>query len=253
MTINYTTADGVTGAITVELVGQTEGATGTATPTSTSVPEEAEASLSPETIPFGDQRVGTTSTDATITLTNTGGAPLDLAGVTLAGPQSSVFLLGSNTCEGTLAPGASCTVKAAFAPTGPGTATADVQFTDNAPNSPQSVALSGVGTIPPSVSGDSVDFGTQPVETTSGVLTVTVTNVGDVALGIDGVAINGTDADAFSLVSNTCMGTLDPGASCQIQLTFHPPATGDFSATLSFSTTPQANGLHALALSGIGI
>jgi len=48
-------------------------------------------------------------------------------------------------CGSTVAPNASCVVKVAFAPTQSGLRTGNLTFTDNAPDSPQNVALSGTG------------------------------------------------------------------------------------------------------------
>jgi len=44
-----------------------------------------------------------------------------------------------------VAPGASCLVEVSFTPTQIGARTGNLTFTDNAPDSPQNVALSGTG------------------------------------------------------------------------------------------------------------
>jgi hypothetical protein len=44
-----------------------------------------------------------------------------------------------------LSPGASCEIKVSFTPTETGARTGSVNFTDNAPGSPQSVTLTGTG------------------------------------------------------------------------------------------------------------
>jgi hypothetical protein len=104
------------------------------------------ASLSPIILSFGNQRVRTTSTAKTVTLSNTGNAPLG-ANVSIGGPGASQFVISADNCSGQfIDAGASCTVNVKFAPTVAADFVASLDFTDNAANSPQTVALSGKGT-----------------------------------------------------------------------------------------------------------
>jgi hypothetical protein len=101
-------------------------------------------SLSGTSLTFADQGVGTNSTSQQITLTNTGQLPLIITniGVTGANASSFVFL---NTCGTEVAAGASCTIHGHSTPTTTGALTAAVTITDNAVDSPQSIALTGTG------------------------------------------------------------------------------------------------------------
>lgn len=79
----------------------------------------------------------------TVTLSNWGDASLSPT-VTLTGANARDFSKQTDGCSGqTLAPNRSCTVTVAFTPTDAGSLSAALQFTDNAPGSPQSVSLSG--------------------------------------------------------------------------------------------------------------
>ena len=82
------------------------------------------------------------------TLTNKGNAKLLKPGggimVTLTGANSPSFSQ-TNDCNAGVAPGAKCTVTVAFKPRKTGDLSAEVEFTDNAPASPQIVKLSGTG------------------------------------------------------------------------------------------------------------
>src|SRR3954468_22997879 len=71
----------------------------------------------PASIAFADpQRLSTTSAPQDVTITNTGTADLNVAGVALGGKDATDFS-AQNTCVGTaVAPGASCTVTVLFAP-----------------------------------------------------------------------------------------------------------------------------------------
>jgi hypothetical protein len=80
-------------------------------------------SLSTTQVDFGGQSMNTTSPARTVTLTNTGNAPLTVSGFT----SSDAQFAGTSTC-GTLAPGASCTLSLIFTP-----AVADVPLNATTP------------------------------------------------------------------------------------------------------------------------
>ncbi|MEK7752986.1 MAG: SBBP repeat-containing protein, partial [Acidobacteriota bacterium] len=110
--------------------------------------------LNPASLSFGNQNVGTTSASKTVTLTNSGTAPLVITTVTLTGAKPGDFNKTGDTCAGaTIAAGNTCTMTVTFAPTALGSRSAALSVTDNAPDSPQSVPLSGTGTdtTPPTV------------------------------------------------------------------------------------------------------
>ena len=104
--------------------------------------------LSPASLTFSTLPVGTTSGVQTVTLTNTGNAPLTISSIGMAGANPGDFAQ-TNTCPtgaSTLAAGASCTISVTFAPTAAGTRTASVALADNAAGSPQTVGLTGTAT-----------------------------------------------------------------------------------------------------------
>ena len=99
-------------------------------------------------VAFPDTTVNTTSAPITVTITNGGSAPLHITTVTLAGTNPGDFAVpgGSNNCNGaTVAVNATCTFNATFTPTGTGARQADLQIADDAPNSPQTLTLTGNG------------------------------------------------------------------------------------------------------------
>lgn len=104
----------------------------------------AGVSLSPfTTMSFGSVGVGVVSAAQTVTLTNNGSLALAIQAITLTGDFA--ISNGSNTCGATLAVGSACTFQVAFAPTAGGVRQGSVSVTDNATNSPQTVALTGTG------------------------------------------------------------------------------------------------------------
>ncbi len=103
------------------------------------------ASLSPGSLSFSSQRAATASGVRSITLSNTGTTPLNIRLIYLTGANPSDFLQ-SNNCGASLAAGASCTVSVTFAPTGTGSRSGSLSFSDSAPGGTQSVSLTGTGT-----------------------------------------------------------------------------------------------------------
>src|SRR5919205_2612038 len=112
------------------------GGGGTPTP-----PASAPAvALTPTSLTFGAQAIGTTSAPQSITVTNTGNASLFINSAATRGANPLDFTQVSDGCSGlTLAAGASCSVSISFSPTASGTRSATFTLTDNAAGSPQTV------------------------------------------------------------------------------------------------------------------
>jgi hypothetical protein len=68
---------------------------------------------------------------------------------------------------------------------------------------------------------------------------VTVSNVGSVLLTVERPRVIGPGASHFSASAGSCQGSVSPGASCQIQVTFKH-ASGTFNATLVIQVTGVA-------------
>lgn len=101
------------------------------------------ASLSTTSLSFGNQTLGTTSGNRTVTLTNTGTEPLTLS-IAVTGTNAGDFAQ-SNSCGASVAPGAACTIEVTFRPTATGSRRGTIAITDNATGSPHLIALSGTG------------------------------------------------------------------------------------------------------------
>jgi chitodextrinase len=100
--------------------------------------------LTPTTVNFGSQSVGTSSPVTPVTLTNGGTIALNVTGISVAGAQAADFSQ-TNNCLGSIAPATSCTINVTFTPVNGNTRNAAVTITDNAPGNPHSVSLTGVG------------------------------------------------------------------------------------------------------------
>jgi hypothetical protein len=179
-----------------------------------------------------------------VTLTNNGGATLSITSIT-----GSANFSQTNNCGSSLAAGASCTINVAFQPQGTGVLTGSITITDSVATSPQKISLTGTGTavtlLPASLS-----FGKQSVGTSSAPQTVTLTNHGSKALGVQGIHIAGPDPTDFA-ETNNCGTSVPAGGSCTISVTFTPNKKGTKTATLDTRDNGGASP-QTVALSGTG-
>jgi hypothetical protein len=185
-------------------------------------------SLSATALNFKKVGIGQTSAPQTVTLTNVGNATLNISSVTASGD----FSISNNTCGATVAAGANCAVSVTFTPTKKGARKGTLSFNDNAPGSPQTVALSGTGQSVV-VSPTSLNFGTVAVGNTSSEQVVTVTNLNSITVTITSIAFAGTAAGDYLISSNTCGATIAGGASCSVGVEFKPITTGKRAAKLN--------------------
>jgi hypothetical protein len=93
---------------------------------------------------FGNE-AGTSSAPRNVTLANRGLVSISLFGTSLTGGAASDFRVqpSGSTCGQTLAPKQRCIYKIAFQPTAVGIRETVLNISDNLPNSPQSILLSG--------------------------------------------------------------------------------------------------------------
>lgn len=201
------------------------------------------ARLSPTSLTFGNVVIDTTSAARAVTLTNSGTGTLNIANIAASGN----YAISSKTCGATLAAGARCTVKVTFTPPVLGSLVGTLTFTDNAPNSPQTVPLSGTGVLPATLMPATAKYAAQAVGTTSAAKTFTLVNNQTVTL--NNIAIS-TTGD-FAVSAKTCTTSLAAKAKCTISVTFTPTTTGTRTGTLSVSDS-ASNSPQTSNLSGTG-
>ena len=200
------------------------------------------ATFSPTSLTFPSQTVNTTSPAMSTTLANTGLGVLTVASITVTGRFAQ-----TNTCGATVNPGASCTINVTFTPNTTGTLTGSLSVSDNAPGSPQTLPLSGVGVSPAvTFSPTSLTFPDQTIFTTSAAKNVTLTNTGLGTLTVGSIAASGPFAQ-----TNTCSATVNPGASCTISMTFKPKVKGTLTGSVSVGDN-AAGSPQTLPLTGTG-
>jgi hypothetical protein len=208
------------------------------------------ASISPSSLNFGNQTVGITSAPQNVTLTNNGNINLTISLIQITGMNSGDFNQ-TNNCPSSLSPNSSCQIGVTFTPTTTGTRNAAVSITDNAPGSPQSVPLTGVGVVPAvTFYPTSLNFGNQGVGTTSSPMVTTLTNSGEGVLTITSIGIKGTNSSDF-VQTNNCPSSVPPNGSCQISVTFTPTATGTRNAAVNVADNAPGSP-QSVSLTGVG-
>lgn len=203
------------------------------------------ATLSTNSINFGNQTVNTSSTAQAVSVTNNGTATLNISSTSVAGAERLDFAPLSNKCGKTLGAGKSCNIWATFTPQAAGSRTATIQMVDNAPGSPQVVTLSGTGTAPVvSWSVPNLNFGSQVIGQNSSPQAVTLTNTGTGTLTINNIAASGDYSQ-----TNNCTSPITPNGTCSVSVTFTPSGTWARMGTINVTSNAVA---PPLFLSGMG-
>jgi len=207
---------------------------------------EATDTLSPLSLSFGQQVVGTVSGEQLVSLTNSGDVPLTLvAAQVVQGDFTAV-----NRCGPTLQAHASCAIAVSFAPKNVGPQRGVLQITDV--QHAQSVMLSGTGLAGAGVSlaPQQLVFANTGVGAAGAGQTLTLTNNGGVPLQLSGVTVTG-DFGILSGTSNCTANAVIPmGGSCSMSIAFVPTATGLRTGMVSIAGNAAT---QTAQLSGMGV
>ena len=205
--------------------------------------------LSPASLNFGSVLANTTTPVKIVTLSNITSGSLTLTSITTNGDFAQAP--AANSCPyggGPVAGGTTCPIYLTFTPTETGTRTGVVTVTYSGQGSPQTVALSGTGIVSAaSVSTNILTFVGQDVGTSSAPQTVTVTNLGSVALSVSKVAISNGWTQ-----SSDCLPFITANSSCTVEVSFQPTVLGPQTGTLTL-TDYASNSPQTVKLSGSGI
>ena len=217
------------------------------------------------TLAFGTYNDGTTSGVQAADVKSTGTAPVTISTYTFTGTNAGDFTISSNECQynysSVLAQNTSCFVYVTFTPSALGVETATLNFNDNAPGSPHTVSLTGVGQASSAatenlvVTTPTLAFGTYNDGTTSGVQAADVKSTGTAPVTISTYTFTGTNAGDFTISSNECQynysSVLAQNTSCFVYVTFTPSALGVETATLNFNDSAPGSP-HTVSLTGVG-
>ena len=215
-------------------------------------------SLSPTALTFNNIP-GTASTQQTITLANTSGAPLQIAAPIVTTTSSPATSFADTTNCAALAAGAACTISVTFTPaTAPTAGTIAIPVTTTVGGAPvlttYSVPLTGAYTTEDSgieILPAATEYGPQATGTTGVTRQFIIGN-----LTAKSLALNIALPRQFVLSGPPCSG-LAPFATCNFSVAFLPLANGDITGTLFAQATPTdgsatLNGLGYVEGYGIG-
>lgn len=228
------------------------------TPTYIAVSAAPSISVSAASLSFASQKVGTSSSAQTLTVTNAASATGPLALSAIGTGTGSDFIVTGGTCSvgAAIAIGASCTVSVAFKPAAVGSRTGTLTLAHNAPGGKTEVALSGqaIDTAPLASLSPSVLSFASVVGTDSQVMRATLSNTGNAPLALSSVALAGAHAADFRLAgSTTCAsgGSVPASSSCVVDVVFKPTATGARAASVAIAHN-AAGGTASVTLNGTG-
>jgi hypothetical protein len=227
-------------------VTATPGGTQTAALTGTGN-RAAALSINPETNPFGNIVVGQNSSAVPFTVRNGG----DVALSSLAVTASTDFEITDNKCGAMLAGGATCVVQVRFSPKSDGEKRGTL--TASAGGNTATAALTGNAQRPAQlVSGSNNISFSAANGATSGAVSVTIANAGDVATGAPMVSLDGTNKGEFEISANTCVAPIAALRDCRVDVVFKPTSVANGKvAVLKVTATP--GGTLNIDLTGNGL
>ena len=250
-----TLAPGTSGAVEVRFQPSRRGATTTALIARSNDPDEdaveiamsgtgvqAELSVLPQSIAFGEVRVGAFS-DTTVILTNRGNTVLDLRNAFI---EDTAFRL-LNFQTQSLAPNQSMGLTVRFVPLVARGMSSELVIVDAVGRS--EVAVDGIGIAPDiSLSATALDFGTVDLQAFR-TLTLEISNSGNTQLEIFELALDG---EAFRVEAEAPF-TIASGDVRAIEVTFLPLVAGEHIGSLRIeSDTPGRFGTAMVDFAGSG-
>lgn len=209
----------------------------------TGVATQAQMTARPSPVAFNGVNVGGSATQ-NVTLTNNGNATLDITAASVTGLGYSMSLRPTS-----INAGASGAFSVTFAPTASGNAAGSISITSNAPGSPATIALSGIGlqaqgsTRPASASFGNVVVGSSNSQP------IALMNNGNATLTFSQVLVSGA---GFSITGLSTATTIAAGASVSFNAVFSPTTAAPSSGSITLATNGSPAQLN-IGLSGTGV
>nr|MCU0750681.1 choice-of-anchor D domain-containing protein [Akkermansiaceae bacterium] len=213
---------------------------------------------------FGKMDVNSPLLSRSITIVNSGSAPLERLGLASGALNSAAFLTGSLE-RNSLAPGASMSLAVMFRPSSAGVFNSELRITSNDTDEPVFVIqLSGTGVTKPSLAvsrvsgqawgpeGETLAFGSATPGSKGASQTILVRNSGNAPLSISSIRITGSHAGDFTPTGPSGI-TLPPGVSRSLVIQFSPKSAGPRTASLEIRSNDPNQSSYAIPLTGNGI
>ena len=201
--------------------------------------------VSPASLTFAKQAVGSTSAAQAVTITNTGASSQAVS------IQPSGDFTESDNCGGNIAGGVSCNMNVYLAPTMMGDISGAVAIRDHSGNLLAFVVLTGTGAAPVTASPTNLAFGSVPIGTLSAAKTFKITNDTSGSINVTAIAASGD----YVVDTGTCLtAAIAPKKYCTVSAQVQPTAATDDGAIVI--THNAAGGMPlvvALSATGSGI
>jgi len=191
---------------------------------------------------FGGVAIGVISGTQVVNLRNFGTGALNISNLTATGD-----FLETDNCGKVLQILDYCQISVSFRPTASGPRTGILLITDDAPNSPQTVPLSGTGVAELALSNATIGFPNVPVGQSSSPIPVTLSNFTSSAIKISQMTFTWPNFTQ----TNTCGASVAPQATCVVNITFTPTQGGIMYG--SFSVIDTNGNTVSAPINGTGI
>jgi hypothetical protein len=208
-------------------------------------PAQPAISLSSASLTYDAQTVGTTSASQTITVTNSGIAPLTVSRLAISGDFNE-----TDSCTAaTIGVSRICTIQIRFLPSSTGNRPGLLTIYGNVAGGQATATLFGSGTpaSPLALNPVTIAFPSTLVNATSAAQNITLSNSGSTAITLQAPSVAGTD---FKISASTCGSTLPPSTGCTLSVTFTPTGSGPRNVTFSIS---DSAGTQTASLTGTGL
>jgi hypothetical protein len=209
--------------------------------------------VSPTTVPFGTVNLGV-SANLTVTVSNTGTAPLNVTGIALGAGTSTEFTWAP-LAPFTVAAGASTPLVITFTPTSVGAKTGSIVISSNDTVTPTvTVNVSGTGAIPPvpviALNPNPLNFGTLNIGASSN-MTTQIQNNGAADLVVNSIALCAGTITEFSFVQIAPV-TIIAGTSASLSVAYAPTNIGTDTGCIAIGSNDPVNSTINLNLTGTG-
>jgi len=200
------------------------------------------------TVGFGEVSTDAESDTVVVGITNDGGAPANVTGVSVTDTSNFTLVSGFNE---TLVPGETGAVAVRASPTDGVRTSANLTVTTAGPNTVPNVELVSTGVTPVASVSNPIDgdFG-EIGRSSSTVRTISVRNNGEATLALRDIGASG---EAFRVIGAQQRITLAPDEATDIGVAFSPTAANEsFEGTLSIETNDDDRGRITRPLTGTG-
>jgi hypothetical protein len=220
---------------------------------------------------FGNSIQGTATAATTFTIENLGTADLTLSGspaVSISGTNLADFTIVQTSVTSPVAASGTTSFTISFNPSATGSRTAAISISnDDSDEGTYVINLTGTGTPVPVpeinvkqgsnsiVSGNSFDFGSSNVGTSTSATTFTIENLGTANLILSGtpkIAISGSNGADFTIVQTALTSPVAASATTSFTIAFNPSAAGLRTASISISNNDSNKGTYVIDLTGTG-